>query len=174
MKILFYFNFKINLLKNITTLKNFEWKSKIKREYSADNNFTDDFKSQKLKYWHINPPAKTNPIADMIDTDISFVELSCCLSKVKGSTPGYDRISYRIIRDLSTSAKQRLLNLQRSRCHFCGESLSIRHILEDCNQYQEVRRYVFGGKSPLQLLENPTRDNIKIICKYITLNEIII
>ena len=47
-------------------------------------------------------------------------------------------------------------NEQRSRCYFCGESLSIKHILVDCNQYQGVRRSVFDGKSPVQLLEDPT------------------
>ena len=63
---------------------------------------------------------------------------------------------------------------QRSRCHFCGESLFIKHMLEDCNQYQGVRQSVFAGKSPLQLLEDPTRDNIESIYKNITLNKIII
>ena len=80
-------------------------------DYSADHNFSRQFINSK----NIPHIAYSNNIindnASYIEKDITRMELECCLSKVKGSTPGYDRVSYKMIKNISYQSKERLLKL---------------------------------------------------------------
>jgi len=78
------------------------------------NSFGQNFSSAfRLNKELLNPtpnyiPTKT---AIEIEKDITFIEFSSALNTLKGRTPGYDRISYCMIKNLPTTFKQRIINL---------------------------------------------------------------
>lgn len=56
--------------------------------------------------WH-----NTSPAADLIELPITLIELESCLCKAKNKTPGFDRISYSILKNCPLTLKNRVLNL---------------------------------------------------------------
>ena len=78
-------------------------------EYSKDTNFSEEYKQQKITvlrvnevYYHISNRAKS------IEKDISLIELQACINTVKGKTPGYDNISYPMLKNLLNTDKLKL------------------------------------------------------------------
>jgi len=53
----------------------------------------------------------TSPLTQPLECDISIIELKSAINKLKDKTPGRDRISYPMIKNLPDSLMQRLLNL---------------------------------------------------------------
>lgn len=80
-------------------------------EYSFDSNFSPEYNQSKTMSLNIQPNKRTNVNALYIEKDISIAELMFCLAKVKGSTPGFDRVSYKMIKEISIQSKKRLLLL---------------------------------------------------------------
>lgn len=52
-----------------------------------------------------------SPSSMLIENPINILELDSCLESVKGKTPGYDRISYPMLRNAPLVAKRRILAL---------------------------------------------------------------
>ena len=81
---------------------------------SNDSQFPLDFQNKKQQYNNFIPAPSTCPIANIIEKDISYVELLSALNKLKGHTPGFDGITYPMIRNVSFDTKIRILNLYNS------------------------------------------------------------
>lgn len=81
--------------------------------YSSDLNFGQDFISGKNMVLNniYNAPQPTSAAAKQIEECITSCEINEVLHSLKGKTPGYDRISYDIIRNSPLRIKNRLLNL---------------------------------------------------------------
>jgi len=77
---------------------------------SLNNNFHSTFRAHKenLNY---NFTHNTSPLTQPLECDIQIIELKSAINQLKGKTPGRDRISYPMIKNLPDSVMQRLLNL---------------------------------------------------------------
>lgn len=78
-------------------------------EYSLDCNFPNQFRQEKSLQQVPNQTTSNN--AREMEADITMDELLCTLKTTKGKTPGFDRISYNMIKHLNISTKTRLLTL---------------------------------------------------------------
>ena len=81
-------------------------------EYSDNKNFDSEFINQKHQI--LQQTCNVNNIssnAKKIETHISYVELEHALYGARGKTPGFDRISYPMIKNCPENAKLRLLGL---------------------------------------------------------------
>ena len=81
--------------------------------YSKDSNFSPEFVSDKKTFLNSNytPINKLSFNALEIEKPITSCEFELVLSKAKGKTPGFDRISYPLIKNLPDSIKSRLIML---------------------------------------------------------------
>lgn len=79
--------------------------------YSDDINFCETYRNKKSTFFQTLVTKATNHHALLIEEKISETELSASLSKVKGKTPGIDRISYKMLKALSPHSRQQLLSL---------------------------------------------------------------
>ncbi|XP_036341970.1 uncharacterized protein LOC118751295 [Rhagoletis pomonella] len=52
-------------------------------------------------------------------------------------------------------------------CPFCNLPLSVNHLLSSCSTLQSQRHHYFKNADPIQLLKDPTDDNITRIYKYL-------
>ena len=80
--------------------------------FSLDSNFSVQFISNKQNV--LSSPYNPNnlsPSARQINQSINISELELVLAKVKGKTPGADRISYPMLKNISIDLKSRILNL---------------------------------------------------------------
>lgn len=77
---------------------------------SEDHNFPSLFRQSKLS---VSIPTNLIPCKDalLIETPISMLEFTACLSKLKGKTPGIDNISYPMISNTSEPVRQRIVSL---------------------------------------------------------------
>lgn len=81
-------------------------------EQSEDNNFSQDFRVNKLHSTsHIYNPQNRNKYAKIIETPFNIMELEDAMLSAKGKTPGDDRISYPMLKNLSESTKKHMLFL---------------------------------------------------------------
>lgn len=78
---------------------------------SFDENFSPEFRSCKNKIIYNSPTYLPCSSAATIETDICFIELLSTLSKLKGKSPGLDRINYPMINQLPYLLKKRILLL---------------------------------------------------------------
>lgn len=78
---------------------------------SNDTNFPNSFQQQK--YSELNHTITFTPSKNalQIEGEISNLEFSIALNKLKGKTPGLDKISYPLIKNLSITAKERTIKL---------------------------------------------------------------
>lgn len=79
--------------------------------YSSDENFPALFNSAKNTANNITIRNTQDNIAGKLETPITIIELNSCLGKVKGTTPGLDRISYQMIKSLKSTSKIKLLEV---------------------------------------------------------------
>lgn len=76
---------------------------------AQNDEFSATFRQSKQKALtqnHILNPSKS---ATFIETKISYIELELALNKLNGKTPGFDRISYPMIKNLPIKVKLRLI-----------------------------------------------------------------
>lgn len=78
---------------------------------SKDENFSTDFISRKRQIIANTPLTTPGTDAKVIEDNISYVELESTLQKLKGKSPGLDRIPYSMVKKLPYSVKQRVLRL---------------------------------------------------------------
>lgn len=78
---------------------------------SSDDNFENKFHVNKEKFKSCPPVSITCKQAGIIEEDITFIELESVLGKLKGKTPGMDRISYPMLKMLPRPTKQRMVKL---------------------------------------------------------------
>ena len=78
---------------------------------SDDSNFPAQFcqeKNNTLIAYNNNVIPDIKSI--VLENDITMIELLSALKKLKGKTPGYDRISYPMLKNMTIKTKNRLLN----------------------------------------------------------------
>ena len=81
-------------------------------KYSEDTNFSEEFIFQKHQTTStIYNPKKIPNASKDIESNINLIELENALSSAKGTTPGFDRISYPMLKNLPIDAKTRVLDL---------------------------------------------------------------
>jgi len=81
-------------------------------DYSKDDNFSHQYKTRKeeilsQKY----TPTKLSTASTDLDSNFTLSELEYALQYAKGKTPGIDRISYPMLKQLPSDAKYRLLEM---------------------------------------------------------------
>ncbi|XP_017491644.1 PREDICTED: RNA-directed DNA polymerase from mobile element jockey-like, partial [Rhagoletis zephyria] len=78
---------------------------------SSDSSFPPEFSACKLSQLHSRHPISLSlsSSSKQVDADLSLQELQFALLTVKSSTPGFDKISYPIIKHLPLSLLSRLL-----------------------------------------------------------------
>ena len=81
-------------------------------KYASNSNFSPEYNKIKEAYSDrtllLHKPSQN---ALSIESPITLSELQNCLNHAKGKTPGFDRVSYPMIKMLSSNSKTRLLNL---------------------------------------------------------------
>mgnify|MGYP004573409177 CR=1 FL=1 len=75
---------------------------------ASDTNFPQIFQNHKNTFQKPQNLAITAKNLE-IEKDITYIEFSSAINKLKGHTPGVDRISYPMIRNLSRSTKDRII-----------------------------------------------------------------
>jgi len=72
-------------------------------------NFSEEFRNNKFRknLYHYTP----SPIAQTIEENITYLELSSALQTLKGCAPGLNRISYQMIKNSSPTTKNRITKL---------------------------------------------------------------
>lgn len=79
---------------------------------SEDTNFSSIFQQNKENISnHIYNPKSCNSFAIKIESPINMMELEDALHSAKGKTPGDDRISYPMLKNMSISTKKYLLSI---------------------------------------------------------------
>lgn len=84
--------------------------SKFWSKLSSDNLFSNNFNRSKSEVFNTTFHNYYQNKALYIETPITLIELTSVLKKLKGKTPGLDRISYPMIKNMPCSMKTRLLN----------------------------------------------------------------
>ena len=79
--------------------------------YSSHQNFSPQYNTLHSNIDSITVSSTQNFSALQIEDHILFPEFDSCLKRLKGTTPGSDRISYQMIKALSFTSKSRLLSL---------------------------------------------------------------
>lgn len=78
----------------------------------SDSYFHPSYLQQKHEYLTTSaPPYTISPSASLIETPITIVELESCLFSAKGKTPGFDRISYEMLKKSPSCLRSKLLSL---------------------------------------------------------------
>jgi len=80
-------------------------------DQAADESFSTVFQQKKAQLESLTTLLAPCAEALMIDENINFIEFSSALNSLKGKTPGRDRISYPMLKNLSNPVTQRLINL---------------------------------------------------------------
>ena len=81
-------------------------------DYSKNVNFPEEFNVNKLNASNnVSITYNLSNRAKHIESDITQIELQACLSTLKGKTPGFDQISYPMLKNLSYSDKVKLCML---------------------------------------------------------------
>ena len=80
-------------------------------EESNDSHFPAEFCEKKINTLLSTNNLSADSRSQAIETDLTMIELLSALQKLKGKTPGYDRISYPMIKNMTITTKCRLLTL---------------------------------------------------------------
>jgi len=81
-------------------------------KYSEDCNFNIQYRQQKaVSLEYVHAPGRLSLSAKQLEYDFTELELETALTKAKGKTPGHDRISYPMLKQLPATGKAELLNL---------------------------------------------------------------
>lgn len=78
---------------------------------ALDTNFSQTFQVKKQNILHYIYNIRPSKSAKLIERPINKIELQMALNKLRGKTPGLDRISYPMIKNLPDSVLNRILNL---------------------------------------------------------------
>ncbi|GBP08886.1 hypothetical protein EVAR_70583_1 [Eumeta japonica] len=85
--------------------------------YAFDDNFSTSFRSAEI-FRDLNCGRHVDKDkACVMEKPITMLELCSCLHKVNGTSPGFDRISYQMVKSLSHSSKTILLETYSNILH---------------------------------------------------------